>query len=399
LAKFYDPKRKTLRRYLPNVGTDKNRFATDSWYLYHPLLQLGRLAEAGDERARRLLEKSIGFGVAAARHFGYKWPIQYDLRDFEVITAARDDQGHGQTDVGGLYAAVMLQAFELTDDKEYLDEARAAIDAGMGLRFELNYQANVTAWGAAACMRLWRITGEETYRRQAYVFLASFFQNTAMWESDIDNARHYRTFLGVTALHDAPYMALYECFDSFQAFEKLLLDGGLDLDPGARLLVTQYCRHALDRAWYYYPDTLPEDAIAPEQRENNGHVDRALSFPVEDLYVDGQPAGQVGQEIYGCGAAMVFASRAFHRIEDAPFRVFCDHFVVSLARPRERALMIELAGAPRGEALLVFLREGAAKLPTIKVAAGTDEPVDPVAREDERAEYRIRSDLPIAIEW
>ena len=30
--------------------------------------------------------------------------------------------GMGQTDVGGLYAYVMLQAFDLTDDKEYLDD-------------------------------------------------------------------------------------------------------------------------------------------------------------------------------------------------------------------------------------------------------------------------------------
>lgn len=44
-------------------------------------------------------------------------------------------------------AAFMLQAFELTDDKRFLDEARAAIDAAIGLRFNVKYQANLTAWG------------------------------------------------------------------------------------------------------------------------------------------------------------------------------------------------------------------------------------------------------------
>ena len=28
------------------------------------------------------------------------------------------------------------------------------------MRFELNYQANLTAWGASACVRLWRITND-----------------------------------------------------------------------------------------------------------------------------------------------------------------------------------------------------------------------------------------------
>jgi hypothetical protein len=32
-------------------------------------------------------------------------------------------------------------------------------------------------------------------------------------------------------------------------------------------------------------------------RTVNGHIDRALFFPVEDRYVGGDKAGQVGQEI------------------------------------------------------------------------------------------------------
>ena len=399
LEKFYDPKLMTLRRYLPNVGKDKNKNAVDSWYLYHPLSQLGRLAVDGDKAALRLFKKSIDYGIKAARHFDYQWPIQYDLRDFSVLTAARDDQGLGQTDVGGMYAYVMLQAFELTDEKSYLDEARAAIDAAQGMRFELNYQANLTAWGAAACMRLWRITNEESYLRQSYVYLASFFHNTAMWESRIGHAKHYRNFLGVTALHDAPYMALYECFDSFAAFERLLKDSGPDLDPAARLLVTEYCRHALDRAWYYYPDALPPEAISPEQREGNGHIDRALSFPVEDLYVDGQPAGQVGQEIYGCGAAFVFASRAFHSVRDAPFRIFCDHFLLATHRPSETGLSFELGGSEGNEATILLIRTEQSPLPRFRVTDATGKSIRANARSADRMEYRVPANAGITVSW
>jgi hypothetical protein len=399
LGKFYDPKLETIRRYLPNVGKDKDRNAVDSWYLYHPLSMLGRLAIDGDRQAMRLFEKSLDFGIKAAHHFDYKWPIQYDVRDFRVITQARDDQGLGQTDVGGMYAYVMLQAFELTDDKRYLDEARAAIDAAEGMRFELNYQANLTAWGAAACMRLWRITDEEKYLRQSYVYLASFFHNTAIWESDIGHARHYRNFLGVTALHDAPYMAMYECFDSFAAFERYLKDSGPDLDPAVRLLLSEYCRHALDRAWFYYPDALPEDAISPRQRETNGHIDRTLSFPVEDLYVDGQQAGQVGQEIYGAGAAFVFASRCFHNVRDAPFRIFCDHFLLASERPSERALSFQLGGAEGWEASLSLIRTGRAKLPAFTVTTAGGDRIRPRHSTADRIEYRVPADSRVTLAW
>lgn len=399
LRRFYDPKLKTLRRYLPNVGDDKDADAVDSWYLYHPMLNLGRLALDGDKRAERLFRESIDYGIKAAHHFDYKWPIQYKVTDFSVITESRNEGGLGQTDVGGIYAYVMLQAFELTDDKRFLDEARAAIRALKGMRFELNYQANLTAWGAAACMRLWRIDDDPAFLAQSYVFLASFFHNTALWESEIGHAKHYKNFLGVTALHDAPYMAMYECFDSFAAFERYLKDGGPDLDAGVRMLVSEYCRYALDRAWYYFPDALPPEAIAKEQRKNNGHVDRKLSFPVEDLYVDGQEAGQVGQEIYGCGSAFVFATRAFHRFDDMPFTLFCDHFLLAADRPGERALSFQLGGGEGCAASLVLVRDARRKLPKVTVTSIGGDRVRPRETGKNRIAFHVPADGRISLSW
>lgn len=399
LRKFYDPRLKTLRRYLPNVGSDKDKDAVDSWYLYHPLLNLGRLALDGDKHAERIFRQSIDFGIKAARHFNYRWPIQYKILDFSVITKARDDQGLGQTDVNGIYAYVMLQAFELTDDKRFLDEARASIAAAKGMRFELNYQANLTAWGAAACMRLWRIDNEPSLLAQSYVYLASFFHNVAMWESDIAHARHYTNFLGVTALHDAPYMAMYECFDSFAAFERYLKDGGPDLDANVRMLVSEYCRYALDRAWYYYPDALPPEVIAPEQRENNGHINRNLSFPLEDLYIDGQQAGQVGQEIYGCGSAFVFATRAFHWFEGIPFTLFCDHFLLAVDRPSERTLSFHLGGGENCTANLRILPRGHRKLPRIEVLTAAGDRIRPYSGDIHHLAFRIPAQGRVSLSW
>jgi hypothetical protein len=394
LEKFFDPKLGTMRRYLPNVGADKNADAVDSWYLYHPLLSLGRLALGGDEQARSLFERSLDYAIKAAHHFDYRWPIMYDVKDFSVITETAGDD-RGQTDVGGFYAMVMLLAFELTDDARYLDEARAGLDAARGLRFDLNYQANLTAWGAAAALRLWRITAEQTYLELCQVYLASFMHNAAIWESDIDHARHYRNFLGVTCLQDAPYMAMYECMESFAAFERILIDGAEVLPAGVRLLLDEYCRYALDRAWFYYPDALPEEAIAKKWR--NGHIDPKLSFPVEDLYVDGKEAGQVGQEIYGGGAPFIFTSRSFHNFEGAPFRLFCDSFIGTAEQPREGALQLNLAGAPGARARMIAIGNGK-PLPKIAVKLAGGEKPKP-ARRDGMLEFEVPADAALELTW
>jgi hypothetical protein len=399
LGKFYDDKLKCLRRYLPNVGKDKDANAVDSWYLYHPLLNLVHLALDGDNDARELFLKSVDYGISAAHHFKYKWPIQYNITDFSVITDVADADELGQTDVGGIYAWVMLQAYELTDDKRFLDEARASIDAAAGFRFDINYQANLTAWGAVACMRLWRMTNEPVYQEQSYVYLASFFHNAQVWQSRIELAVHYNNFLGVTCLQDAPYMAIFECFDSYAAFERYLGDSGPDLEPAARMLVAEYCKYALGRAWSYYPDALPEEAVSPKQRESNGYIDRKLSFPVEDLYTDGKPAGQVGQEIYGAGAAFVFATRAFHPIEGAPFRLYCDHFLRATERTGDRALTITLDGGETCFASLSLVRLKRRKLTEARVSTVDGDVLRPHASSADRVDYRVPAKGRLILTW
>ncbi|TCU51417.1 hypothetical protein EDF58_1257 [Novosphingobium sp. PhB57] len=396
LRRFYDPKLKALRRYLPNVGKDKNANAVDSWYLYHPMLNLARMALKGDNSSKQLFMECIEFCIEAAHHFSYRWPIQYDITDFSVITATANDE-RGQTDVGGLYAQVMLQAHELTDDPRFLNEARAAIDAAMGMRFNLNYQANLTAWGAAACMRLYRITNDIVYAEQSYVYLASFFHNCEIWESGLEHAVHYKNFLGATCLQDAPYMAIYECFDAFTAFAAYLDDSGPDLEPAVKMLVAEYCKYALDRAWYYYPDALPKEILATQNR--NGHIDRSLSFPLEDLYPDGQAPGQVGQEVYGAGAALVFAALSFHVVEGAPFKIFCDHFIRGWERTGDRSLSIVLDGGETCMAALNFVREERRRLPRIKVAtAGGDMPRGH-SHDNARVDFNVPAQGRLIITW
>ncbi len=265
----------------------------------------------GDAQARTLFLRSLDCGIKAAHHFGYKWPIQYKVTDFTVITESAGADGRGQTDVGGVYAWVMLQAFELTDEKRFLDEARAAIDAAIGLGFDINYQANLTAWGAAACMRLWRITHHAPSISSRVMSISRASSTIARsGRSELGHAVHYRNFLGVTCLQDAPYMAIYECFDSFAAFEHYLDDSGPDLEAAARMLIAEYCKYALDRAWYYYPDALPPKR-SPISSASITAISTARSPSRSRIFTP--PASRRARSargIYGAGAAFVFATRA-----------------------------------------------------------------------------------------
>jgi hypothetical protein len=194
-------------------------------------------------------------------------------------------------------------------------------------------------------------------------------------------------------------MAIYECFDSFAAFERYLDDSGPDLEPAARMLIAEYCKYALHRAWYYYPDALPPEVLAPKQRENNGHIDRKLSFPLEDLYGDGQPAGQVGQEIYGAGAAFVFATRAFHHVEGAPFRLYCDHFVRAMERTGDRALTITLDGGDTCTAGLSVVRLKRRKLTRSTVITVGGDVVRPRGTDPDRIDYRVPANGRLILTW
>jgi hypothetical protein len=246
-------------------------------------------------------------------------------------------------------------------------------------------------------MRLYRITNEARFAEQSYVYLASFFHNCEIWESQLKHAVHYRNFLGATCLQDAPYMAVYECFDAFTAFEVYLDQSGPDLDPAVRMLVAEHCKYALDRAWFYYPDALPAEILATKNR--NGHIDRKLSFPLEDLYPDGQSPGQVGQEIYGAGAALVFATRSFHRVAGAPFKIFCDHFVRGSERTGDRSLSLVLDGGETCIARLSVVRETRGKAFKLKVATPSGDIIRGRAVQGGRIDYHAPANGRLLISW
>lgn len=209
---------------------------------------------------------------------------------------------------------------------------------------------------------------------------------------------HYRNFLGATCLHDAPYMAMYECFESFAGFEEYLANSGADLEPAARLLISEYCRYVLDRAWFYYPDMLPAE-ILHKGKHQSGTIDRNLSFPLEDLYADGQSPGQIGQEIYGSGGAFVFATRAFHRIEDAPFRLFCNQFIRAMERTGNRALSIQLDGDETCVTMLSVVHLKRHKLAKAAIMTVDGDAIRPHETSNGRIDFHVPASGRVILTW
>lgn len=329
LNSFVDERLGTIVRWLPGQrftsreDEHQSHDAMDSWYLYHILFNLARLAEGGDHEARRILTLSLPFAIRVARRFSYRWPIFFNLQTLDVIQAEARKGSGGENDVSGLYALVMLHAHQIFGRKGFLEEAKRAANAMEGFGFALAYQTNTTGFAAEAALRLWKLTGERRYCDLMLVALANIFANTALWESGYGNARWYSTYFGLYPLRGAPYIAAYEEAEALAKFHEFLRLGGEDLPASVTLLISEYAKWLVSRGWGYYPSELPAQALASKQR--NGAVRRELSIPLEDLQDGLERSGQVGQEIYGAGLALVCATRHYKRLPDQPFVLFCEY--------------------------------------------------------------------------
>ncbi len=328
---FFDAGVGSIVRWLPGVEFDADQAedtmsheAMDSWYIHHALFNVGRMArESDDASARTLFERSLPYIIRVARRFAYRWPIFFHTKTLDIIRAEAGPARGGETDVGGLYALVMLHAYEMFGVDEYLEEAKRGLQSLEGRGFRLAYQLNTTGFAAEAAIRMFNITGDRTYLGLSEICMANIFDNMWLWECGYERGRHYRPFFGMFPLNDAPYLAAYEELEAQAKFHDYLPLAGEHLRPSLRLLQSEYQKFALDRAWFYYPDTLPKGVLAETWR--NGTVERALSIPLEDMQDGFAESGQVGQEVYGAGLPFVYVSRHYADAVAADCMVFCDY--------------------------------------------------------------------------
>lgn len=343
IPSFWDPKAQTFARWLggkyenPAPDLTGNLRAMDSWYLYHSLFNLGRLAKrSGREDLHALFVRSLPYAIRVARRFDYSWPVFFDLDTLEILRGETQPHQGGERDVAGLYALVLMQARALVENPdELLDEAKRSVNALEGMGFALAYQMNTTGFAAEALLRLFLETDEKRYLDLSLSCIANIIDNAWLWNCDYGFAKNYATFFGIFPLPDAPYLAAYEEMELASKFREYLRIGGDDVPPSVRLFMAEYCRYALDRAWYYYPDALPVEAISSKQEK--GHVDSALAVPLEDLRDGFSQSGQVGQEVYGSGVPMALTARHFAHLDDKGTLLYCDYPAFDLKIRKERA--------------------------------------------------------------
>ena len=411
LPTFFDETAGAIVRWLPGAEFDDvqgeenmNHSAMDSWYLHHALFNTWRMAcECESPDAKRLFRDSLPFVMRVARRFDYRWPIFFDLRTLDVIRAESQPGMGGETDVGGIYALVMLHAHEMFGDDEYLQEAKKGAESLRGLGFTLGYQLNTTGFAAEAALRLWKLTGDRWYLELSEICMANIFDNMWLWECKYGNAKYYRNFFGLFPLRDAPYIAPYEELEAQAKFFDFLANGGEDVRPSLRLLLAEYQKYNLDRAWFYYPDALPIAAVSDAPR--NGRIERGLSVPLEDLQDGFATSGTVGQEIYGAGLPFVLASRSYVRVPDAGYMLYCNYpaYDFSLERGADAIeARWRIAGDPRGTCELrvisVDANLGAAVVTVATKAGSIGVPIAGRVTPEGHAAFELRGGHEVSIE-
>ncbi|SIN65367.1 hypothetical protein [Chitinophaga niabensis] len=404
LPTFYDEKIGSIMRWLPAAEDklkeeeeQKKPKVMDSWYLHQPLLNLSRLALKGDKRAEKLFLDSLDFSIKVAHHFNYRWPVFYKMDTLEVIKAETSPGKGGEKDVAGLYTHVMLQAWELTKEKRYLNEAERAAKTLEGLGFEMFYQANNTAFASGALLRLYKITRKELYLELSYLCLAGIFKNVQLWDCNYGYGKHFPAFFALFPLNDAPYTAVYEEQEVFCAFHDYLKHAeGEDILPSVRLLITEYIRYLVDRAMYYYPTVLPKEML--EEKPKIGELDPKLWIALEDLHDGWEKSGSVGQEVYGAGNAFGILPRHYLLVPGEEFMVYVDYPASGFKARKGSAISFTLSGDERLECKMVLVKSGEAKLPSFSVTAD-GKSIKGKGIKNGHIQYLLKGNQQVRISW
>lgn len=404
LTAFYNEELGTIMRWHPKSAENMEAkeeqmkpMVMDSWYLNHPLLNLSRLALKGDKVAEKLFLDSLEFAIKVAHHFDYSWPVFYKMDTLEVVKAETQPGKGGEKDVPGLFAHIMLQAWELTGKKRYLDEAERSALKLQGLGFELFYQANNTAFSAGALLRLFKITKKEVYKELSYLCIANIMQNTSLWDCNYGYGKNYPSFFRLFPLNDAPYTAAYEEEEVFCAFHDYLKHAEREeILPSLRLLMAEYIRYLVDRAIYYYPPMLPKEMLSEEVK--TGEVDPDLWIALEDMHDGWEKSGAVGQEVYGAGNAFGILPRHYMQVDDQPFMIYTDYPTYGFSPKKHRPANFKLAGDGRLDARLLIVKKDKGKMPEFQVKAGK-KLIKGTKTKDGHLEFIVPGDSHIHIDW
>lgn len=407
LPKFFDKQANVYGRWLMTEehkldGSEPHKEARvmDSWYLYHSLLNLSRLAIGGNEIAKKMFLDSLDYAIEVAQTFKYKFPVFYHLDTMEIIKAEAKEGKGGENDVAGQYAHVMMQAWDLTKDERYLTEAKKAAKTLQGLGFNLMYQANSTVFSSGGLLRLWKETGDELFLQLSFVTIANIFNNMWLWECDYGYAKKYPTFFALFPLTDAIYTAVYEEIEAMAAFHDYLYYLEDDIPESLKILIPEFIRVLMYKGSFYYPPLLPEEVLSKEP--GTGEIDPKVWIPLEDMHDGWEQAGQVGQEVYGAGLPFGLVPRHYHRIDEDGFMIYIDYPIRDFKKNDDQSLSFHVVGDQRLYCRMRLMPTGRKSLPEFEVQVrrhGTTETLRGRETEESHIEYEVSGDCDVTVNW
>ncbi len=290
----------------------------------------------------------------------------------------------------------MLQIWELTGDDKYFKEAEKAARTLTQYGFDVFYQANNTMFSAKAMILLYKQTKKELYRDLAYLFLANIFKNVALWDRNYGFSKNLPTFFALFPLNEAPYTAVDEEQEAYAgAHDLFAYADGLDILPSVNLLLTEFIKHTVNRAAFYYPPMLPKEMLADKVK--TGEVDPNLWIALEDIHDGWEPSGSVGQEVYGAGLAFGIIPRQYLKLRGTNTLVFIDYPVIQ-AKEKGKAIRFKVLGSDQLTCRLCIVSAEGEPLSAFKIAVqnkADQEMIDQAGKDI--TEFMIHGDQEVTI--
>ena len=322
LPRFYDPRSRLIRhgtREPPHVGDLEM-----SWqnFFFHEETLLAASAAGGNEFnpavAGRFLMATAGLRDLA-RQTDYVFPQWFDPYRKEPVV---------QNDVkqlglirepwqAGTYAHLMMQAFEITGDKEFLAEARRAVETLME-RMEFSVQNTLydrryadpaefpvtelfgNAYGIAAAHRLYEATRDPKFLRYSRDFMNTLLRLTFWYEDETDPVSRELRNAGLFYPHGGAHVATP--WETSEAHLMIAWTLKHDREHPLTGLLLKLSNLNRINAFYFFPAAWSKPVLALD-----GETRPALGqyFPIEPFYCLEGTGGHRGQTAaYMAGLAL-----------------------------------------------------------------------------------------------
>lgn len=314
LEDFYNPRFGLVQNSGPLAVTG-NQGRGDTWYELGHVLKMAEWGLLGSDVAAELALRSADAWMEYAHTADYRFHRFYSFPDSDNPDAAWQGSER-EPDASGAYAYYMLLLHELTGEERFLEEATTAVEALAGNGFLLAYETHITAQAAAACARLWQMTGDPHYLALSYGPIANLVRLAWVWEVDYGPAAEATTFWGLNPTQQSGVITPKEQYEAWIYLDEYLRLTHGAVDPSVEKLIAEFLKYTLATLAYTLPPVAPEGVVTENPAAYSTVAENRLDLyiPVEDMRDSWGTWGAIGQQVYGAGMAPTLAALSYLEI-------------------------------------------------------------------------------------